>query len=215
MKKWECSVCGYIHEGEEPPLECPVCKADKEKFFEIELSEEVVSQVELEKDLGEISATESYAKNESTILEKVTALILEKHLHPISVHSPNGIIPVAVAFLFLVVVLQFSGLENAAYYNMIAVLLSMPLVIVSGYVTWQKKYMGAKTSVFKIKIAASCVATSTLFGLIVWKTLQPDVLLIDSSDRYLFLMWSLILLAAVGIAGHLGGQLVFGKKSKK
>ena len=25
MKKWRCLVCGYIHEGEEPPDKCPVC----------------------------------------------------------------------------------------------------------------------------------------------------------------------------------------------
>ncbi len=27
-----CSVCGYVHEGDEPPEACPVCKAPKEKF---------------------------------------------------------------------------------------------------------------------------------------------------------------------------------------
>ena len=32
MKKWVCTVCGYIHEGENPPAECPVCKAPAEKF---------------------------------------------------------------------------------------------------------------------------------------------------------------------------------------
>jgi len=30
--KWKCQVCGYIHEGPEPPDECPVCGAPKEKF---------------------------------------------------------------------------------------------------------------------------------------------------------------------------------------
>ena len=35
MKKWECTVCGYIHEGEEPPDECPVCSADKSMFVEV------------------------------------------------------------------------------------------------------------------------------------------------------------------------------------
>ena len=25
MKKWVCSVCGYVYEGENPPAECPVC----------------------------------------------------------------------------------------------------------------------------------------------------------------------------------------------
>lgn len=32
MKKWQCSVCGYIYEGEEAPERCPMCGAAKEKF---------------------------------------------------------------------------------------------------------------------------------------------------------------------------------------
>jgi rubrerythrin len=32
VKRWECVICGYIHEGEEPPDRCPVCDAPKEFF---------------------------------------------------------------------------------------------------------------------------------------------------------------------------------------
>ncbi len=32
MKKWRCTVCGYVHEGEEAPEVCPQCKVPKEKF---------------------------------------------------------------------------------------------------------------------------------------------------------------------------------------
>ena len=35
MKKFVCSVCGYVYEGEEAPAQCPVCKAPKEKFNEV------------------------------------------------------------------------------------------------------------------------------------------------------------------------------------
>lgn len=35
MKKWVCTVCGYIHEGETAPAECPVCKVGPEKFEEM------------------------------------------------------------------------------------------------------------------------------------------------------------------------------------
>ena len=28
MKKFVCSICGYVHEGDTPPEKCPVCKAD-------------------------------------------------------------------------------------------------------------------------------------------------------------------------------------------
>lgn len=31
--KWKCSVCGYIHEGTEPPPKCPCCQHPKE-FYE-------------------------------------------------------------------------------------------------------------------------------------------------------------------------------------
>ena len=34
MKKFVCSVCGYVHEGTEAPDFCPQCKAPKEKFKE-------------------------------------------------------------------------------------------------------------------------------------------------------------------------------------
>jgi len=35
MKKWRCTVCGYIHEGPEPPQTCPVCGAPASAFVEV------------------------------------------------------------------------------------------------------------------------------------------------------------------------------------
>ena len=34
MKKFVCTVCGYIHEGESAPEKCPQCKVPAEKFTE-------------------------------------------------------------------------------------------------------------------------------------------------------------------------------------
>ena len=34
MKKWVCSICGYVYEGENPPEQCPQCKAPASKFVE-------------------------------------------------------------------------------------------------------------------------------------------------------------------------------------
>ena len=34
MKKFVCSVCGYVFEGNEAPEFCPQCKAPREKFVE-------------------------------------------------------------------------------------------------------------------------------------------------------------------------------------
>ena len=34
MKKFVCSVCGYVHEGDSAPEKCPQCKVPAEKFVE-------------------------------------------------------------------------------------------------------------------------------------------------------------------------------------
>jgi len=34
MKKFVCSVCGYVHEGDAPPDKCPQCGATADKFKE-------------------------------------------------------------------------------------------------------------------------------------------------------------------------------------
>ena len=35
MKKFVCTVCGYVHEGETAPEVCPVCKVGADKFEEM------------------------------------------------------------------------------------------------------------------------------------------------------------------------------------
>lgn len=32
MKMWRCKICGYLHEGDEPPDICPNCGYSKEYF---------------------------------------------------------------------------------------------------------------------------------------------------------------------------------------
>ena len=43
MKKWVCSVCGYVYEGENPPAECPVCHVGADKFIVVK---DAVAQME-------------------------------------------------------------------------------------------------------------------------------------------------------------------------
>jgi rubrerythrin len=32
MKKFVCTICGYVREGDAPPAKCPLCKAPADKF---------------------------------------------------------------------------------------------------------------------------------------------------------------------------------------
>ena len=56
MKKWKCTMCGYIHEGEKPPGSCPVCGAHRFQFILDEPLPEA-----LEKRIREAFAGESKA----------------------------------------------------------------------------------------------------------------------------------------------------------
>jgi rubrerythrin len=55
-RKWKCTVCEYIHEGDGPPDKCPVCGVDKFRFILYETLPEA-----LEKNLKEAFAGESKA----------------------------------------------------------------------------------------------------------------------------------------------------------
>ncbi|MGN0164775.1 MAG: NADH peroxidase [Lachnospiraceae bacterium] len=41
MAKYVCPVCGYVHEGDNPPEFCPVCKVSGEKFNKLDEEKKV------------------------------------------------------------------------------------------------------------------------------------------------------------------------------
>ncbi len=75
MAKWVCSVCGYVHEGEQPPERCPVCKQPAEVFKKVEEKEEPKKNpyagTKTEKNLWEAFAGESMARNKYTYFASV------------------------------------------------------------------------------------------------------------------------------------------------
>ncbi len=205
VRRWKCTVCGYIHEGDGPPKECPICKAGADKFIEIDA--EGNEQVEAKK--TEVAKVKPDEKQGPNFLSR---LILKMHVHPISVHMPNGILPVAVIFLAVTIFLGIISFETAAFYNMVFVLVTMPLVILTGFIEWKNRYQGAKTFVFFTKIACSAIVTLSLIVLVAWRFLDPGVAGPESPFRMIYFGIAVVMLGATGIAGHLGGKLVFGSR---
>lgn len=203
MKKWKCTVCGYIHEGDTPPDVCPLCNAPAEMFEEV--VEEKVVAVEESK-----SAPQKNTSPEQ--VGGIAKLVMKLHLHPILVHTPNGALPIALIFMILSVILGQPMLEVAAYLINIVVLLSMPVVLLTGFVEWQNRYSGGWSSLFKIKIAASSLVFSLLTLLVGWRFIDPGVLGPESAMRFPYLLIGVIMVGAAGFAGHLGGKLVFGSR---
>ena len=210
MKKWECTVCGYIHEGDEPPDVCPICGAGKEYF--VELAEE---QAEAGQETAEtVSGAAASPKSPEDSVEPsgIAALVMKFHLHPIMAHTPNGVLPMALIFLFLGSVFGLAGFEVAAFFSFVFVLLAMPVVILTGYLEWQNRYKGIKTKIFGLKIAASVVVLTTLTAMVVWRIADPGVA--ASANRWIYLLVGLVMVGAVGLAGHMGGKLVFDTRDR-
>ncbi len=88
MSKWVCTVCGYVHEGEQPPEKCPVCKQPAEKFKKVEEApaKNKYAGTKTEKNLREAFAGKSQARNKYTYFasvakkagcEQISALFLQ------------------------------------------------------------------------------------------------------------------------------------------
>ncbi len=205
MKKWKCTICGYIHTGDTPPEICPVCKADQSKFIEVTDPDEEKKEAP-KTDISQTGPDISNSKNMDNFIFNLSS---KHHLHPISVHFPNGVIPVIVAFIFLALIFKSESIFSAAYYNLIFVALSMPLVLFSGYIDWKKKYRGSLTNLFKIKITCAGIVIITVVASIVWHLYFPALIYSSALARWGYLLLNVIMLSAAGIAGFIGGKLVF------
>ncbi|WP_138263142.1 rubrerythrin [[Clostridium] hylemonae] len=74
MAKFKCTVCGYIHEGDNPPEVCPICKVGADKF--VRLEEEKTgggkyAGTKTEKNLMEAFAGESQARNKYSFFAEI------------------------------------------------------------------------------------------------------------------------------------------------
>ena len=63
-KKFICTVCGYVHEGDEAPEKCPLCGAPASKFKEME--ENPLLQFVTEHEIGVAKDTDDQMKEDLT-----------------------------------------------------------------------------------------------------------------------------------------------------
>ena len=56
------------------------------------------------------------------------------------------------------------------------------------------------------------MALITLTAMVVWRIADPGVA--ASANRWIYLLVGLVMVGAVGIAGHIGGKLVFESRDR-
>ncbi|MFZ1983266.1 MAG: DUF2231 domain-containing protein [Desulfatitalea sp.] len=221
MKKWQCTVCGYVHQAETPPEKCPVCGADKTLFVPVVASAEEsppdngqperAGTEEPQKQFSPGSARIAAPWSRNERLSAIAQLLTQWHGHPIAVHIPNGLLPVTVLFGLIALLFGSESFAIAARYNMMLVTLAMPIVIVTGIIDWINRFGGRMTSVFRNKMICAGVVTIVSIVLSIWWIVQPEIYARGFLANGLFLLLHLIDLAAAALAGWFGGKLVFKK----
>ncbi|MFO7838266.1 MAG: rubredoxin, partial [Desulfosalsimonadaceae bacterium] len=96
-----------------------------------------------------------------------------------------------------------------AFYSMVFVLVMLPLVLYSGFNEWKRKYRASLGPIFITKIIAAFVVTAAALILVFWHIIDPDAAAASSPLRFGYLFIHLVMLAAAGVAGFIGGKLVF------
>ena len=228
-RKWRCTICGYIHTGAEPPLECPVCGADQSFFEEVVEAGEPASEPaaaassvspETPPAPPTYQAPDEDRQDAPTLVARLNALLapyrrlidlaIENHAHPISVHIPNGVLPIAVVMVLLATLFDMPALGRAGFYNMVFILLSMPVVLLTGYLHWQFKFGGHMTALFKGKLISGAAVSVMALILVIWALIDSTI---AAQPSFLYLSLHIVMLGVAAYAGYLGGRLVFHRKS--
>jgi len=180
-KRWRCTVCGYIHDGKEPPVTCPVCGADRTQFVLVE---------------------EPHA-------ESMPGMLAMFKLHPVAAHFPNGLLPTAAFFLLLYGVFAEPGFEAAAFWLVIAATAVVPVSIGSGLYEWRQNFGGRRAPIFfkKLGLALSLLTLGLLAMALRFAT--PELLTTNGWLRWLYLVCLLAMLGCATLLGHYGAVLVF------
>jgi hypothetical protein len=213
MKGWRCAVCGYEATGDEPPAQCPVCGVDRSKFEAVAPpAHPAAAGPARAPEFGPpVPAPAREAESEVRAADFWSFLkrqAVRKRAHPISAHVPNGVLPAATILLLLGLVFSHVGLRNAAFYNLVMVVLAMPAVSFTGYLDWKANYGGAYSTIIVTKIVCAAVVFVVGVVLVLWG-------IFAEATGFAYFVLHLIMLAAAAIAGYMGGKLVFGNDGKR
>lgn len=202
--RWQCTVCGYIHVGGAPPEKCPICGADKSKFILM-----APESAAAKKEDATQGTTEHGKTNSMAALARRAQILSRYHAHPIAVHIPNGVLPLTVMFTLFAFLFHSQDMATAAKINMIFICLSMPAVIICGWIDWQNRFEGRMTNVFLIKMVCGGIVTLLTLTIALWWLVAPDIYLSGIGQSSLFIILNLADFAAAATAGFFGGKLVF------
>ena len=133
-----------------------------------------------------------------------------RQIHPMFVHFPMGLFPVAFGAFCMYFATGVREFESGAFVCALFGALSTPLTTASGFFDWWARYQAYMTSVFKIKITGAFVLLALGATAVLLRAFHPDLAVLPLGA----LGWAYFgLLAACTttcvVLGYYGGKLVF------
>jgi len=178
-RRWKCTVCGYVHDGDSPPETCPICGADRSKFIPL-------------------NAEKSHFFHD---------LVAAFKLHPVAAHFPNGLMPTAALFLALYFGTSNSAFEAMAYWLVLTLTVVVPVSIGSGIHDWYAYFGGRRAPIFYKKAGLALSLLGLGMVAVFLRYGQPDLLTTAGWQRGLYLFCFVGMLSCVVLLGHYGSLL--------
>ena len=135
--------------------------------------------------------------------------MLRRHPHPMTVHFPIVFMLFAPVFSLLYLATGHAAFETTALHCLGAGLLFLPVVILTGMLTWWVNYLAQPMLPVSIKIGASIVLFLLALSAFTWRMASPEVLTSPAGVNPGYLALVLLLAPTVIVIGWFGAQLTF------
>lgn len=127
------------------------------------------------------------------------------HWHVLTTHFPISFFMISAIFMVLHLFTDTPCYERAAFLCLTTGAVAAVPTTVTGWITWKKKYKGARTPIFLKKINLSVAIIALSSSLVLWRGLFPSMA--HTLWHYIYSLGIGLLFVCVTLEGFYGGRL--------
>ena len=133
-----------------------------------------------------------------------------QHVHPIFVHFPQGLFPVAFASFCLYLATGVREFESGAFVCVLFGMMAAPVTTATGFFDWWARYKAYMTSVFRIKITGAFLLMALAGPAVILRVFHADLAVLPLAGLgWLYFGLLAACTATCVVLGYYGGKLVF------
>jgi hypothetical protein len=129
--------------------------------------------------------------------------------HAVASHFINGLVPVAILFMFLTLLTVDPYYEHTVIHLIFMATLTIPFSVFSGIRDWRKKFHRSRAPIFYRKIKLSILLALLCAAVIAIRLVWPTPLAAGGGIAWLYGGCIFMTLPVAVLLGHLGGKLAY------